>query len=259
MNRAEFMRQLESLLQSISQTEREEALQYYNDYFDDAGAVNEQEVIEALGNPARVAENIKRDLTLNVAGTGTAGRQDSDYEHSYRDEDEQGNSVRHPIAKYTNSESTGEGTDERNSTSTADRTAAASNPKKEPMPTWQIVLLVIAGILLAPVAVGLLSGLVSAIFGLLTGWFSLILGFGAAAIALILVLFVLIITGIICLAESPFAGIAIMGGGLICGGLGILFLMITVAMAGIVTPAIFRGLAKLCRWIAAKIRKEAKA
>ena len=31
MNRTEFMRQLESLLQNISATEREEALQYYNE------------------------------------------------------------------------------------------------------------------------------------------------------------------------------------------------------------------------------------
>lgn len=30
MNRTEYMRQLESLLQNISATEREEALQYYN-------------------------------------------------------------------------------------------------------------------------------------------------------------------------------------------------------------------------------------
>ena len=35
MNRTEYMRQLESLLQNISATEREEALQYYN-------AINEQ-------------------------------------------------------------------------------------------------------------------------------------------------------------------------------------------------------------------------
>ena len=35
MNRTEFMRQLESLLQNISATEREEALQYYNEYFND--------------------------------------------------------------------------------------------------------------------------------------------------------------------------------------------------------------------------------
>ena len=72
MNRVDFMNQLESLLQSISSTEREEAIQYYNDYFDDAGEENEQEVIEALGNPARVAENIKRDLAGNGYGEGFA-------------------------------------------------------------------------------------------------------------------------------------------------------------------------------------------
>ena len=49
MNRVDFMNQLERLLQSIAPGERDEALQYYNDYFDDAGKENEQEVIEALG------------------------------------------------------------------------------------------------------------------------------------------------------------------------------------------------------------------
>ena len=62
MNRVEFMRQLESLLKDISSTEREEALQYYNDYFNDAGPENEQDVVQSLGSPAKVAENIKRDL-----------------------------------------------------------------------------------------------------------------------------------------------------------------------------------------------------
>ncbi len=74
MNRADFMKQLESLLTGIAPTEREEAIQYYNDYFDDAGTENEQEVIEALGNPARVAENIKRDLLDSGYGKKPAGK-----------------------------------------------------------------------------------------------------------------------------------------------------------------------------------------
>ena len=37
MSRWEFMRQLEKLLSDISPNEREEALQYYNDYFNDSG------------------------------------------------------------------------------------------------------------------------------------------------------------------------------------------------------------------------------
>ena len=74
MNRVDFMNQLESLLQNISPAEREEALQYYNEYFNDAGEENEQDVIEALGNPAKVAENIKRDLYGSGYGDNTYQR-----------------------------------------------------------------------------------------------------------------------------------------------------------------------------------------
>lgn len=62
MNRQEFMKQLEMLLSDILQAEREEALQYYNDYLDDAGIENEEESIGSLGSPAQVAANIKEGL-----------------------------------------------------------------------------------------------------------------------------------------------------------------------------------------------------
>ena len=56
MNRTEYMRELDALLHGISKEEREEAMQYYNDYFDDAGSENEEKVIEELGSPAKLAE-----------------------------------------------------------------------------------------------------------------------------------------------------------------------------------------------------------
>ena len=36
MNRQEFLRQLAQLLEDIPEAERREALEYYNNYFDDA-------------------------------------------------------------------------------------------------------------------------------------------------------------------------------------------------------------------------------
>ena len=62
MGRWEFMRKLEELLSDISPSEREEALQYYNDYFNDAGRENEKEVIQALGSPEEVAEIVRSGL-----------------------------------------------------------------------------------------------------------------------------------------------------------------------------------------------------
>lgn len=68
MNRAEFMRRLTELLGDVSPTEREEAIQYYNDYFDDAGEENEGSVIASLGTPEELARTIK--AGLNDSGNG---------------------------------------------------------------------------------------------------------------------------------------------------------------------------------------------
>ena len=63
MNREEYMRLLAIALKDIPQSEKEEALQYYNDYFDDAGVENEQEVMKALGSPASLAESIQKEFS----------------------------------------------------------------------------------------------------------------------------------------------------------------------------------------------------
>ena len=54
MDRMQFMKQLEELLSDISETERMEALDYYNSYFDDAGPEKEADVIRELGSPGKV-------------------------------------------------------------------------------------------------------------------------------------------------------------------------------------------------------------
>ena len=59
MDRAQFMQELEKLLADISETERQDALDFYNSYFDDAGAENEASVLRELGSPEKVAAIIK--------------------------------------------------------------------------------------------------------------------------------------------------------------------------------------------------------
>ncbi len=209
MNRVDFMKQLESLLQNISPGEREEALQYYNEYFDDAGAENEQAVIEALGNPAKVAENIKRDIN----GRGDAGSQ---------------RPQNRAVIQYQQT-----------------ATSTQQSPQKESIPTWALVLIIIGAILLSPAALGIAGGGLGTLVGIIVGWFALIFGFGVTALALFVVLLVLLVVGIMCMWADPLAGVALLGGGLVCGALSILFFMLTVAMAGIVTPAVFKGICKL--------------
>lgn len=62
MNREKFLRQLEGLLADIPESERREAMEYYQNYFEDAGPENEARIIEELGSPQEVAASIKKNL-----------------------------------------------------------------------------------------------------------------------------------------------------------------------------------------------------
>ncbi len=59
MNRIDFMKRVELLLSDLPESERREAIQYYNDYLNDAGVENEEEVLEALGTPEELAQSIR--------------------------------------------------------------------------------------------------------------------------------------------------------------------------------------------------------
>ena len=70
MERKQFMKQLERLLLDIPEAERQEALDYYESYFDDAGPEREAEIIQKLGSPGKVAAIIKADLQ-NIQNAAT--------------------------------------------------------------------------------------------------------------------------------------------------------------------------------------------
>ena len=57
MTRDEYMTALKNNIQSLTIDEQNEALQYYSDYFDDAG--DDEKVMEELGSPEKVAEAIR--------------------------------------------------------------------------------------------------------------------------------------------------------------------------------------------------------
>ena len=67
MNKEIFLRELRRFLADIPEEEREQALTYYEDYFEDAGPENEQKVIQELGSPIDVAKQIKATNQENIA------------------------------------------------------------------------------------------------------------------------------------------------------------------------------------------------
>lgn len=74
MTKEQFLFQLEQKLLDIPEDERAEAMEYYRDYFSDAGPENEQQVIAELGSPDKVAASIKEGLRAGREDAGTVGQ-----------------------------------------------------------------------------------------------------------------------------------------------------------------------------------------
>lgn len=67
MTRREFMQELRERLYRLPSDERDAALAYYEEYFDEAGSDREQDVIRELGSPASVASRILADYAVKAA------------------------------------------------------------------------------------------------------------------------------------------------------------------------------------------------
>jgi len=65
MTRNEFMQELESGTRGMPESDRIEALRYYEEYFDEAGPENEIKAANELGDPAIIAKKLMADYAYN--------------------------------------------------------------------------------------------------------------------------------------------------------------------------------------------------
>lgn len=227
MNRLDFMKELERLLTDISESERKEALQYYNDYLNDAGVENEEEVIASLGSPEKVAATIKAGLSEGEEGAFT--------ENGYRDFEEE---KKNTVAVHKTPESRQESDREKQDDS-AKRPAV-----KRKMSSGTLILVILLCILFSPLIFGLGATVLAVVGGLLITIiaviFSLFIGAGAVAIALLITGIVLLGVAIAKLFVSPLGGITLLAAGMLCAGIGLLFLALTVWVVGKMIPAVIR-------------------
>lgn len=67
MNRAEYMKILSHELRRLPREDYYKAIEYYNEYFDEAGPENEQQAISDLGAPEDAAKEILMNLVQQAA------------------------------------------------------------------------------------------------------------------------------------------------------------------------------------------------
>jgi len=262
MTKLEFMKELESLLSDIPLEEREEALNYYSGYIEDAGEEHEEDILKELGSPAKVAGIIKADLNLNATDRESSGIfTENGYKNTIYTEEkfeltggankQGGNAQSEQTNSQTNNQANGQANSQQNSqqnthqssynqnASQGSKAQSNANNMGSGTKVLLIILLCFFGFPLIMSAFGIAIGIISAIVGIM-------IGFGVAGIALFVSGIVLFFTG---LAEIsvPFVGLVLCGAGLIVFGIGMLFMSLTAWLCKNVIPAIFKGIVNLCK------------
>lgn len=228
MNRKEFMEELENMLGNIQDAEREEALQYYNDYFDEAGPDDEQQVIRELGTPAKVAAIIKTSLQENMNESGEfseTGYSDPRFKLNYEVIDSNNTDSNHDYNKSVNRERT-----------YAKETSGG-----------KIALIVILCIVALPVVVPILGGILGLILSILGVVFCIFVSIAALAVALPITGVVVFVSGVVTLFTTPIVGMFSCGVGLLILGIGVLFVLLSGIICVKFFPWLMRVIVELCR------------
>lgn len=184
MNKYEYLSQLRVGLATLSKDDREEAMSYYEEFFNDAGEDNEQAVIASLGTPEELAKSIiKENATQPEVSDG-------------------------PMAAPGTS-----GFESGNNGFVAPETPKQTAQRQGK--NWsggQIALVVVLLVLSFPIWIGFVAGAFGIAIGFIAAAFGLLVGIGAGAVGSL-------VCGIITLFVNPMAGLFMIGCGLILGGL----------------------------------------
>ena len=259
MDRAEFLNRLEAQLLDVPQAEREEALQYYEDYLNDAGDAGDFDILQELGTPEEVADSIRNGLGQDSSGvgersygsqssrSGPAGenRQDSSRsgqagdsgyfsENGYVDREPQKEELQRVKQPAHGDRSDA---DWQSADSYADGDSSAVRRKQPPVWLW-ILLIVFAAPVVLPIAFGLLVAAISVLFALfITGIALLVCGIvcaGAGIWALI--------QAFTQIAAWPAAAMIGIGISLAAIGIGVLLTLLMGWLIGKVVPTGVRAL-----------------
>lgn len=75
MNRNQYMKELERRLKKLPKEEYDRAMEYFEEYFAEAGAEHEESAIASLGTPQEAAEEILKEIALRrLAEAHESGR-----------------------------------------------------------------------------------------------------------------------------------------------------------------------------------------
>lgn len=258
MNREQFMEELEKLLSDIPESEKDEVLDFYEGYFDDAGEENESEVIAKFGSPEKLALSIK--YNLKESNDEYAEYTEWGYEDTRtREEGEMpdqytvvGHSRVHKSKRAGNS---GDGQAYNEETyHEQERKGSARKGGNA-----KLILFIIIMVFLAPVLKGLVSGvLIGAAVAITVAVGLPVIGIivvSAITLALGVAGIVMLITAVPLLVTNIAVGILLIGLGLFFLAAVFIGLMVIRWMAATVLPRFLRRFTETCRRFIETLRR----
>lgn len=191
MNREQFIAQLARLLQDLPPAERQEAIRYYQEYFDDAGEENEDAVIQELGSPGKVVASIKANLQY---GGSTFGANDTDMENTgtesqtkdadgWQNADTQGQNGQQ--GTWQNADTQGQSGQQQTWQNRSTQSPYAMQARKPKRGVGGWALLIIILVFASPMLLGVGGGALGIFIGILATVFALWISFFAVAIGMI--------------------------------------------------------------------------
>ncbi|MFQ9516060.1 MAG: DUF1700 domain-containing protein [Eubacterium sp.] len=235
MTKNEFMRELTGLLSRIPEDEKRDALQYYEDYFADAGITDDMLVPNSVGTPNQVADKIIREAIYGESPEQTPDdlkevpvQKNAGKGENYYNKNDNSNK-----STYYNSNINSEN---HNST------YSASDYNGD---NTKFILGIVIIIVTCPIWIGVVAGVGGILFGILAALGGIIIGFGMAGIALIVTAF---------LASGVAGGILLMGIGMFLLALAIVLVIPLVMYCGQFLPWLIREIINLVRSLLGKKR-----
>ncbi len=229
MNKIEFLSRLRIAIAPLPEDEREAAMVYYEEFFNDAGVENEQSVIAEFGSPEELAKSIVEENN----------RDNPAYNQVSENGDYGQNNVNTPnqnSGNVFNNENTAYNNGGYNANA-----GGVNPPPVQQNGKWsngQIALVIVLLVLSSPIWLGVLAGILGMIVGLFGVLIGIIAALGCCAVAFL-------VAGVLSALKEPAEGILLIGMSFVCAGLFPLVIVPLCKLAAKGVAALGKGISKL--------------
>ena len=254
MNKELYLQELRKGLKILPQFDRDEAVEFYEEYFDEAGVENEQNVIAELGEPKILAKKILVDVVDRKYEESLAASSSENALVTVPSQPIAGDSTNDAVvaAPVVSAEQAGAQYTADGAQFAANGAQGATVPQYQPQPQAQqqktsslkalwIVLAAIFALPLSPVIFALLIVACTLIFVL----FVVLITFVIVGVSFLVSGFVMAICGFVAFFLNPIAAMVILGSGLVLFGLGVFFTIGSIALMRVCANGLAKGFGRI--------------